>query len=125
VSQSLIFTRLAGRTPVPEEESLGSLASHRTSMAIYLSVSKIEEVCSILEKFYGNTAPAAVIYRVSQPEEKIILASIGDMAAMVRKEHIEDHAIVIVGKFLEAKAKYRNKRSKLYDGSFSHKYRKS
>ena len=123
ISQSLIFTRMAGRTPVPEEESLESLAAHKTSMAIYLSVSKIEEVCSILGRSYGKTAPAAVVYRVSQPEEKIIRTGISDMAARVREENIEDHAIIIVGKFLDAKEEHPDKRSKLYDKNFAHKYR--
>ncbi|MDO9566142.1 MAG: precorrin-4 C(11)-methyltransferase [Candidatus Desulfaltia sp.] len=124
ISQSLIFTRVAGRTPVPEDESLEKLASHKTSMAIYLSVSKVEEVCSILGKCYGKTAPAVVAYRVSQPEEKIIRTSIGDMADRIGKENIKDHAIIIVGKFLDASVKDLKKKSKLYDRNFSHKYRK-
>jgi precorrin-4/cobalt-precorrin-4 C11-methyltransferase len=119
ISQTLIFTRMAGRTPVPESESLGKLSSHGTSMAIYLSVSKIEDVCSILEKSYGKAAPAVVAYRVSQPEEKIIRTSIGEMASRVREENIKDHAVVIVGKFLNAD----KKRSKLYNKNFAHKYR--
>ena len=119
ISQTLIFTRMAGRTPVPESESLEKLSSHGTSMAIYLSISKIEDVCSILEKSYGRAAPVVVAYRVSQPEEKIIRTSIGELASRVKEENIKDHAVVIVGKFLNAD----KKRSRLYDKKFAHKYR--
>ena len=124
ISQTLIFTRIAGRTPVPEDESLEKLSSHKTSMVIYLSISRIEDVCSILEKSYGKTAPVIVAYRVSQPEEKIIRTSIDKLASRVKEENIRDHAVVIVGRFLDAKKKYLEKRSRLYDNNFSHKYRK-
>ena len=124
VSQTLIFTRMAGRTPVPESESLGKLASHKTSMAVYLSISKIEKVCSILEKSYGKRAPAVVAYRVSQPEEKIIRTSLSNMANRVKEANIKDQAIIIIGKFLEANLKDLKKKSRLYDRNFSHKYRK-
>ena len=124
ISQTLIFTRLAGRTPVPEEESLEKLSSHKTSMAIYLSVSRIEDVCSILGKSYGKTAPVVVAYRVSQPEEKIIRTTVNNMAARIREENITDHALIIVGKFLDANVKDLKKKSRLYDKNFSHKYRK-
>ena len=124
VSQTLIFTRMAGRTPVPESESLEKLASHKTSMAVYLSISKIEKVCSILEKSYGKTAPAVVAYRVSQPEEKIIRTSLSNMANRVKEANIKDYAIIIIGKFLEANLKDLKKKSRLYDRNFSHKYRK-
>ena len=124
ISQSLIFTRMAGRTSVPESESLEKLSSHGTSMAIYLSISKIEEVCSILGKSYGKTAPVVVAYRVSQPEEKIIRTTINNMAALISEENIKDHAIIIVGKFLDANVKDIKKKSRLYDKNFPHKYRK-
>ncbi|MCD6153025.1 MAG: precorrin-4 C(11)-methyltransferase [Syntrophobacterales bacterium] len=124
ISQTLIFTRLAGRTPVPEEESLEKLSFHKTSMAIYLSVSRIEDICSILGKSYGKTAPVVVAYRVSQPEEKIIRTTVNNMAARIREENITDHALIIVGKFLDANVKDLKKKSRLYDKNFSHKYRK-
>jgi precorrin-4/cobalt-precorrin-4 C11-methyltransferase len=124
ISQSLIFTRMAGRTPVPESESLEKLASHKTSMAIYLSISMLEDICPILEKSYGETAPVVVAYRVSQPEEKIIRTTINNMVARIRQENIKDHAMIIVGKFLDADARDLKKKSRLYDRNFSHKYRK-
>ena len=69
ISQTLILTRMAGRTPVPEKEDLASLAAHQTSMAIYLSISMIEEVAAVLAKSYGLDAACAVVYRASQPDD--------------------------------------------------------
>lgn len=123
VSQTIIFTRAAGRTPVPDDESLEKLASHRTSMAIYLSVSMIEDISLILGKYYGGKAPVIVAYRVSQPEQKIIETTVDNMAGMVEAENIKDHAIIIVGRFLDVTEGY-GKKSRLYDKNFSHKYRK-
>ena len=67
ISQTLILTRMAGRTPVPEKENLASLAHHQSSMAIYLSMSLIDEVAGILANAYGDQAVCAVVYRASQP----------------------------------------------------------
>ena len=72
VSQTVILTRQAGRTPVPEKEKLVSLAQHQTSMAIFLSVQMIEEVVDNLSKEYPLTTPAAVVAKASWPEEKVI-----------------------------------------------------
>lgn len=80
VIQTLILTRMAGRTPVPESENLSSLARHGTSMVIYLSKALTDEVARILRNTYGADAPCAVAYRVSQPQEKIVVTRVGQLA---------------------------------------------
>ena len=72
ITQTLILTRISGRTPVPESEDLEKLAAHKASMAIYLSIGLIQKVQKILEKYYGKDSLCAIAYKVSHPEEKII-----------------------------------------------------
>ncbi len=123
VSQTLILTRMAGRTPVPEKENLASLARHQTSMAIYLSMSAIDEVSEILGDAYGENSPCAVVYRASQPEEKIILTPLKDLVARVAAEKITKHALIIVGKVLAINPDDIMHKSKLYDKNFKHECR--
>jgi precorrin-4/cobalt-precorrin-4 C11-methyltransferase len=120
VSQTLILTRMAGRTPVPEKENLASLAKHQASMAVYLSMSVIEEVARILCDAYGENSPCAVVYRASQPEEKIIIAKLKDLAAKIAAEKITKHALIIAGKVLAINPDELVHKSKLYDKSFKH-----
>jgi precorrin-4/cobalt-precorrin-4 C11-methyltransferase len=124
VSQTLILTRMAGRTPVPESENLAALASHQASMAIYLSLSMIDDVARILAAAYGEGSPCAVVYRASQPEEKIIVTHLKDMAERVKSEKITRQALIVVGKVLEFNADNLKFKSKLYDENFKHGYRK-
>ena len=124
VSQTLILTRMAGRTPVPERENLASLAKHQASMAVYLSMSAIEEVTEILCDGYGENSPCAVVYRASQPEEKIIIAQLKDLAAKVAAEKITQHALIIAGKVLAINPDELVHKSKLYDKSFNHACRR-
>ena len=120
VSQTLILTRMAGRTPVPLKENLASLAEHQTSMAIYLSISAIDEVSRILCDAYGENSTCAVVYRASQPQEKIILTSLKDLAPRVTEEKITKHALIIVGKVLDISPDDLKHKSKLYDKEFKH-----
>jgi precorrin-4/cobalt-precorrin-4 C11-methyltransferase len=122
VSQTLILTRMAGRTPVPETERLEALAAHGASMAIYLSVGQASEMAATLGRAYGPDAPCAVVYRASQPEEKIIRTRLRDLAARVEAEGVARQAVVIVGRVLDPDGP--EARSKLYDKEFSHGYRK-
>ncbi|RZB29598.1 MAG: precorrin-4/cobalt-precorrin-4 C11-methyltransferase [Desulfobacteraceae bacterium Eth-SRB1] len=124
VSQTLILTRMAGRTPVPENEALESLAEHKASMAIYLSISMVDKVARVLEKAYGKDAVCAVVYCVSQPEEKIIFTSPGELPEIVRKEKITRQALIIIGKALDIGKHKEKYKSKLYDKNFSHGFRK-
>ncbi len=124
VTQTLIITRMAGRTPVPEKENLASLAAHQASMAIYLSVAMIDEVAAILAAAYGEDGCCAVVYRASQPEEKILVSSLKDLAKKVKAEKITRTAIIIVGNVLNADVDKLLKKSNLYDKIFKHGHRK-
>jgi len=123
ISQTLILTRVTGRTPVPESESLASLAAHRASMAIYLSMGQIDAVADILGQAYGADAACAVVYRASQPDEKVIRTQVRELAARVRAEGITRQALIIVGRVLEVGLADLKIKSKLYDKNFEHGFR--
>ena len=124
VTQTLILTRISGRTPVPESENLEKLASHKTSMSIYLSIGHIQKVQQILEKYYGSESLCAIAYKVSHPEEKIIYTKLNQLVKTCEDNEITRHALIIVGKSVEASIKKNDiLKSKLYDSAFSHGYR--
>jgi len=124
IAQTLILTRVAGRTPVPVGENLASLAAHRTSMAIYLSMGQIEEVAATLAEAYGAQACCAVVYRASQAGEKVIRTQLNGLVEAVRAERITRQALIIVGRVLEIGPDDLNARSRLYDPDFEHGFRK-
>lgn len=119
VSQTIILTRISGRTPVPEKEELKKLASHRASMAIFLSVQKISEVVDELLTAYDKDTPIAVVYRASWPDEKVVKGTLADIAEKVKDADINRQAQILVGDFLGTDFEY----SKLYDPSFTTGYR--
>jgi precorrin-4/cobalt-precorrin-4 C11-methyltransferase len=124
LNQTLILTRMAGRTPVPELENLESLAKHQSSMAIYLSMSLIDQIGPILTKAYGEKAICAVVYKASYPDEQIHYMPVNQLPQKVKALNIKKHALVIVGNALKQQPSTENLRSKLYDNHFSHEYRK-
>jgi precorrin-4/cobalt-precorrin-4 C11-methyltransferase len=122
ISQTLIITRLEGKTGVPEKEKMHLLAQHRASMAIYLSAGMLENLSGELIKGgYSEDTPVAIVYKATWPEEKNILCTVGDMAARAREEGITKTAIVLVGEAISCSS---YSRSKLYDPTFSTEYRK-
>lgn len=123
VSQSLIITRRTGRTPVPEKESLSSFAKHNTSMVIFLSVDKIEDVVRELtvEGGYKYDTPCTVIYKATWDDEKIVAGTLADIAKKTNEANITKTALILVGGFLGND--YYN--SKLYDKKFKHEFRDS
>lgn len=121
ISQTVICTRMEGRTPVPELEKLRDLASHQASMAIFLSVQKIEDVVNELLVHYKKTTPVAVVQRASWPDQKIVEGTLETIAELVKNEDISKTAQILVGDFLGDKYEL----SKLYDPSFTHEYRKA
>jgi precorrin-4/cobalt-precorrin-4 C11-methyltransferase len=123
ISQTLILTRMAGRTPVPERENLAALAAHRTSMAIYLSVHLVEQMTETLSQAYGPMAPCAVVYRASHPEERVVWTTVERLAETVKQEKITRQALVIVGEVLNAVRSDNTQPSRLYDKQFSHGFR--
>ncbi|EGW36914.1 precorrin-4 C(11)-methyltransferase [Desulfosporosinus sp. OT] len=121
ISQTLILTRLAGRTPVPEKESLAKLAKHQASMAIFLSVQDIGSVVKELLEGYPASTPIAVIAKASWPDEEILLGTLETIEEKVKAAGIRKQAQILVGDFLDPANGYA--RSKLYDPTFTHEYR--
>ena len=121
ISQSLIITRRTGRTPVPDKESLSSFAKHNTSMVIFLSVDKIEDVVSELtvDGGYKSGTPCTVIYKATWDDEKIVAGTLEDIAKKTKEANITKTALILVGRFLGND--YNN--SKLYDEKFTHEFR--
>ncbi len=121
VSQSLIITRMEGRTPVPEEESIESLASHRASMAIYLSAGMLKELGERLVKGgYLPDTPVAIVYKATWPEEEAYLCTIKTMEETARAHNITKTALILVGDVL-AHREYQ--RSRLYAPDFETGFR--
>jgi len=122
VSQTVVITRLAGRTPVPENEALHRLASNGGTLAIFLSSGMVPDVVAeLLKGGRKPESPVAVVYRASWPEEKVIRTTIGTLADDVAKAGISRQALIIVGDVLASGDK--GSVSKLYDKGFSHGYR--
>ncbi|WP_333870200.1 precorrin-4 C(11)-methyltransferase [Desulforamulus putei] len=117
-SQTVIITRLAGRTPVPPEQSLADLARHRGSMAIFLSVGMARRVQEELLQGYDAATPVAVVERVSWPEERVVQGTLGQLARLIEEAGITRTALILVGDFLVSRG-----RSLLYDAGFVHGYR--
>ncbi len=122
VSQSLIVTRLAGRTAVPEGEKLSRLAGHGASMAVFLSAGMLEGVrAELLEGGCAADTPAAIVYKATWPEEKVVRCTVGTLAEAGAAAGVSRTALVLVGGFLDAP--YEN--SRLYDPTFSTGYREA
>lgn len=123
VSQTVIITRLAGRTPVPEREALEKLASHGASMAVFLSSGMLPGVQKALLAggAYTPDTPAALVYKATWPEEKILHCPLGALAQTGEEAGISRTALVLVGDFL---AGHNYEKSCLYDPKFTTGYRK-
>ena len=120
-TQSLIVTRAEGRTPVPEREGLKSLAEHGASIAVFLSAGMCEKVCDeLIAGGYDADTPAALVYRASWPDERIIRGTLSTLPELSRG--ITKTAIILAGDFLNDND---GAKSKLYDKNFSHEYRSS
>ena len=119
ITQTVILTRMEGRTGVPEKESLEKLAQHKASMCIFLSVHMIDEVVERLAVHYPMTTPAAVIQKATWEDQKIVLGTLMDISEKVKTANINKTAQILVGNFLGDEYEL----SKLYDKSFSHEYR--
>ena len=125
VSQTVILTRMAGRTPVPEGENLRSLAAHRATLAIYLSVHQMEQLVSEVSPHYAPETPVVVAYRVGWPDEAFIRSTLAEIAGAVKASGIRRQALVLIGEVFDSGEGTERKRSKLYDESFEHGFRKA
>ena len=122
VSQSVIITRLAGRTPVPDAESLSSMASHGASMAVFLSSGMLGRVQEeLLKGAYTEDTPAALVYKATWPEEKTVRCTVGTLAQAGEEHGIRKTALVLVGDFLDSPYE----KSKLYDPTFTTEFREA
>lgn len=121
VTQTVILTRVEGRTPVPEGENLEKLASVGASMAIFLSISMIEKVVSKLRSGYKRNVPIAVVERATWEDERVIFGTLDDISEKVKEAGIKKCAQILVGDFIDCEYE----KSLLYDKSFTHMYRKA
>ena len=122
VSQTVIITRMAGRTPVPEREGIAALAAHGATMVVFLSAGMLDGLqAALLQGAYTPDTPAALVYKATWPEEKVVRCRLGALAQAGRENNISKTALVLVGDFLAPDYE----RSKLYDPSFATEFREA
>lgn len=122
VSQTVILTRAAGRTAVPERESIRSLAAHGATMALFLSTGLLETVSNdLIEGGYAPDTPAAIVYKASWPEQKIVRCTIEQLPAAADEHEISKTALICVGRFLGSDYEL----SRLYADDFSTEFRRA
>lgn len=122
VSQSVIITRMAGRTGVPEKESIRSFAAHQSTMVIFLSAGMLKELsCELIEGGYPETTPAAIVYKATWPEEKTVICTVKTLEQSAISEGISKTALIIVGDVVAQKEYVR---SQLYHPLFTTEFRK-
>ena len=122
VSQTLIISRMEGRTPVPAREGIRSLAAHGASMVLFLSSAMLKELASeLIAGGYSPETPAALVYKASWPDERVLRGPLASIPAMAEEAVISKTALVLVGGFLGDEYDL----SRLYDASFSHGCRRA
>lgn len=122
VSQTVIITRMEGRTPVPERESIRSLAAHKSTMVLFLSSGLTEKLSKeLIAGGYEPETPVAVVYKATWPDEKIFRCTVETLHQTMKENNIENTALILVGNFLGKDYS----RSRLYDPDFTHRFRKS
>lgn len=123
VSQSVIITRMQGRTPVPEKESIASLAAHGATMVVFLSAGMLEGLSAELIKGgFRKDTPAAIVYKATWPEEKVVRCTVGTLAECAEREGISKTALIVAG---DSVSQTDYERSRLYDPVFSTGFRKA
>ena len=122
VSQSVILTRMEGRTPVPEKEQIESFAAHGATMVIFLSAGQLPRLSErLIAGGYAPDTPAAIVYKATWPDEKVVRTTVADLAEAGAREGITKTALITVGGFLGTKYE----RSKLYDPTFTTEFREA
>ena len=121
VSQSVIITRMAGRTPVPEKESIESFAAHQATMVVFLSTGMLEELSRrLIAGGYSADTPAAIVYKATWEDEKTFVCTVGTLAQTAAKNNITKTALMIIG---DVVSHTNYQRSKLYDPGFTTEFR--
>ena len=122
VSQTVILTRMAGRTPVPEKESIESLAAHNATMVIFLSAGMTKELSErLIRGGYSGDTPAAIVYKATWQDEKVVRCTVAELCEAAAKNGITKTALITVGGFLGNDYEL----SKLYDKHFETEFRKA
>ena len=122
VSQTVVLTRMAGRTPVPDSESIESLAAHHSTMVIFLSTGMLEELSErLINGGYSTETPAAIVYKATWADEKVCHCTVGTLAATAKENGITKTALITVGDFLGDVRSL----SKLYSADFETEFRKA
>lgn len=122
VSQSVILTRMEGRTPVPEKEQIEAFAAHGATMVIFLSAGQLPRLSErLLAGGYAPDTPAAIVYKATWPDEKVVRTTVADLAEAGAREGITKTALITVGGFLGTEYE----RSKLYDPTFTTEFREA
>ena len=123
VSQSVIITRMAGRTPVPEKESIESFAAHHATMVVFLSTGMLEELSRrLIAGGYSEDTPAAIVYKATWEDEKTFICTVGTLAKTARENQITKTALMIIGDVV--KHSHYN-RSELYNPAFTTEFREA
>ncbi|MCR5099765.1 MAG: precorrin-4 C(11)-methyltransferase [Butyrivibrio sp.] len=121
VSQSVVITRMEGRTPVPELEKIEEWAKHQSTMVIFLSMGLLKQLEEkLMQGGYSKDTPAAIVYKATWPEEKVFPCTVSTIYETARKNQITKTALIVVGKVLNSSYE----RSKLYDPGFTTEFRK-
>ena len=122
VSQSVILTRMEGRTPVPPKEEISLMAAHQATMVIFLSSGMLEQLSErLIEGGYTKDTKAAIVYKATWDDEKVVRTTVGNLAQAARENNISKTALITVGEFLGDKYE----RSLLYDPGFTHEFREA
>lgn len=123
VSQSVIITRMAGRTPVPEKESIESFAAHQATMVVFLSTTMLEELSErLIAGGYTADTPAAIVYKATWPDERKYICTVGTLAETARKNNVTKTALMIIGDVV-THTEYN--RSELYNPAFTTEFREA
>lgn len=121
LSQTVILTRAEGRTPMPERERLQQLAEHRATLALFLSITLLDDVTAALIPAYGADCPVAVVHRASWPDQRIVRGTLADIREKVRAAKIRSQSMILVGRVLTAED-FAD--SRLYAPDFAHRFRR-
>ncbi|NLI92664.1 MAG: precorrin-4 C(11)-methyltransferase [Peptococcaceae bacterium] len=120
VSQSVIITRMEGRTPVPPQEEISLLASHKATMVVFLSAGMLDKLTErLLAGGYSENTPAAIVYKASWDDQQVFRCSVATLAKTAKDHDIQKTALILIGGFLGS----GYQRSKLYDPAFTHEFR--
>ena len=123
VSQSVIITRMAGRTPVPERESIRSFAAHRATMVVFLSTGLLEQLSAeLIAGGYAPDTPAAIVYKATWPDEKKFICTVGTLAQCAKENNITKTALMLIG---DAVLHTDYRRSDLYNPNFTTEFREA